>query len=289
MYLGGNGFYWVVSYHPEKPHVMEVRRGEAGTRAWTGAARASTTISTTGELGGLWRNAGRPPQRLFGVGFTAQGFDRSSPYLRMPDSFDPRAASSSRASATDEVIGDFGLVGGGAAGLEIDRYDLALGTPPHALLVATSTAALRQLPPLLGGDLRDAARHAAAARIPTCAPTSSTSATRGGGAVFSTGSIAWTRQPLAQRLRQQRRAHHGQRAAALRSTGAARLVATRRARCAGDRRPRPRPPHRAAARPPAAPRPSARAGGCRADRTRRAGPSRRRRPARSAPCRPRSA
>ena len=38
----------------------------------------------------------------------------------------------------DEVIGDFGLIGGGAAGLEIDRADERLGTPPHALVLATS-------------------------------------------------------------------------------------------------------------------------------------------------------
>ena len=41
-------------------------------------------------------------------------------------------------SAT-ERIGDFGLIGGGAAGWEIDRADHALGTPPHALVVATAT------------------------------------------------------------------------------------------------------------------------------------------------------
>ena len=29
----------------------------------------------------------------------------------------------------DELIGDFGLAAGGAAGIEIDRYDLTLGTP----------------------------------------------------------------------------------------------------------------------------------------------------------------
>ena len=45
-----------------------------------------------GEPGGLWRFRGRAPQWLVGVGFTAQGFDRNSPYRRMPDSFDPRAA-----------------------------------------------------------------------------------------------------------------------------------------------------------------------------------------------------
>jgi N,N-dimethylformamidase len=38
----------------------------------------------------------------------------------------------------DERIGDFGLIGGGAAGLEIDRADRALGTPPGAYLLASS-------------------------------------------------------------------------------------------------------------------------------------------------------
>jgi N,N-dimethylformamidase len=38
----------------------------------------------------------------------------------------------------EELIGDFGLVGGGAAGLELDRADPLLGTPPHALVLASS-------------------------------------------------------------------------------------------------------------------------------------------------------
>ena len=37
-----------------------------------------------------------------------------------------------------EIIGDFGLVYDGAAGLELDRYDLNLGTPPHTKIVAAS-------------------------------------------------------------------------------------------------------------------------------------------------------
>ena len=56
----------------------------------------------------------------------------------MPDARDPRAAFILDGIGADEVIGDFGLVGGGAAGYEIDRYDLALGTPPNSLLLATS-------------------------------------------------------------------------------------------------------------------------------------------------------
>lgn len=85
MYLGGNGFYWVTSYHPDKPHLIEVRKGEGGSRAWQ--ARAGEYYhSTTGERGGVWRNRARAPQKLVGVGFAAQGFDRSSYYRRIADS-----------------------------------------------------------------------------------------------------------------------------------------------------------------------------------------------------------
>ena len=32
MYMGGNGFYWRTSYHPELPGVIEMRRAEDGIR-----------------------------------------------------------------------------------------------------------------------------------------------------------------------------------------------------------------------------------------------------------------
>lgn len=38
----------------------------------------------------------------------------------------------------NQVIGDFGVLQAGAAGLEIDAVDPRLGTPPHALVVAQS-------------------------------------------------------------------------------------------------------------------------------------------------------
>lgn len=37
-----------------------------------------------------------------------------------------------------EIIGDEGLAYGAAAGIELDRYDLALGTPPHTKIIASS-------------------------------------------------------------------------------------------------------------------------------------------------------
>ena len=137
MYLGSNGFYWVTSWHPEKPWMIEVRKCEQGSRAWQ-AKPGEYYMATSGERGGLWRTRARAPQKLFGVGFTSEGFDRCCGFQQMADAADPRAAFIMDGVTRDEVIGDFGLAGGGAAGYEIDRYELALGTPPHALLLASS-------------------------------------------------------------------------------------------------------------------------------------------------------
>jgi N,N-dimethylformamidase len=38
----------------------------------------------------------------------------------------------------DEILGNFGCSGGGAAGFELDRADTRLGTPAHALVLASS-------------------------------------------------------------------------------------------------------------------------------------------------------
>lgn len=189
MYLGGNGFYWVTTYHPHKPHLIEVRRGENGSRAWQ-ARPGEYHHSTTGERGGLWRNRARAPQKLVGVGFTTEGFDVSSYYRRMPDSFDERAKFIFEGVGDEELIGNFGLLGGGAAGSELDRYDLALGTPPNALLLATSEEHSDNYPHVVEeimfmypgqGGTQDPGVRADMVYF----------ATRNGGGVFSTGSIAW--------------------------------------------------------------------------------------------------
>ena len=138
MYLGANGFYWVTTLD-SSGNSIEIRRW-AGTRYWE-AMPGEYHHSTTGEIGGLWRNRGRAPQKLVGVGFTAQGFDRNAPYRRAPDSFDSRAAFIFEGIGDDELIGNFpSLVQKfGAAGSELDRLDFALGTPAHALLLATAS------------------------------------------------------------------------------------------------------------------------------------------------------
>jgi N,N-dimethylformamidase beta subunit-like protein len=135
MYLGGNGFYWRVSFDPAHPGMIELRRAEDGTRAW--AEQPGQYYHATGEYGGLWRRIGRPPNALVGIGFIAQGFDASTYYRRTGASRDGRAAFLFK-GIEEEVIGDFGAWGNGAAGLEIDCYDASLGSPPHALVVASS-------------------------------------------------------------------------------------------------------------------------------------------------------
>lgn len=187
MYLGGNGFYWVTSINPQRPHVIEVRRA-AGTRAWM-AAPGEYHHSTTGEPGGLWRHRGRPPQRLVGVGFTGQGYDRSSPYRRLADSYDPRAAFIFE-GVGDEPIGDFGLHLGGAGGYEVDRADVQLGTPSHALHLASSyghsDSYQHAIEEVLEIDQLQGARTNPLVRADIVF-----FETPNGGAVFSVGSISW--------------------------------------------------------------------------------------------------
>jgi len=137
MYLGGNGFYWRIAFHSDRIGQIEIRRGISGTRTWEGEA-GENNLSFTGEPGGLWRSNGRAPQRLVGVGFDAQVFDRSTFYRRMPDSFNPRIAFAFEGIGSDDRIGDFGLRLGGAAGLEIDRADRTLGSAPNLLILATA-------------------------------------------------------------------------------------------------------------------------------------------------------
>ena len=190
MYMGGNGFYWVTPVDPTGTFI-EVRRRD-GTEHWQGAPGESHH-SLTGEPGGLWRFRGRAPQWLVGVGFTAQGFDRNSPFRRMPDSFDPRAAFVFEGIGDNELIGNHPslVLEFGAAGSELDRVDYAQGSPPHTLVLARSfghsdayqhvieevnTSNSEQggtVNPLVYADM-------AYVEYPN------------GGAVFSTSSIAWS-------------------------------------------------------------------------------------------------
>ena len=188
IYLGGNGFYWRVAFHTEMPGVIELRRAEDGSRPWD-MEPGAYYHAFTGEYGGMWRRVGRPPQRLLGVGFSASGFDLSRPYDRLPAADDPRAAFLFE-GVPETVIGAAGIAGGGAAGQEIDRHDEALGSPPHALIVARATGHTEEMM-VTKEDMPAANYMIGAPENPLCRADMVFFETGAGGAVFSTGSIAW--------------------------------------------------------------------------------------------------
>lgn len=191
MYLGGNGFYWVTSQDPERLHLIEVRRGPAGTRPSEGAA-GEGVHSTTGEPGGLWRQRGRGPNRLTGVGMTAQGWDEKAPgYRRMPDSHRPQAAFLFEGIGEDEVIGDFGLIMNGASGDELDRFDIGRGSPEDTLVVARSTGHSDYYQ-LAGEDLLATRPGVGGAVCEDVRSDMTLLRHEGGGWVFSVGSICFT-------------------------------------------------------------------------------------------------
>ena len=185
LYLGGNGFYWRVAFSDAWPGAIELRRAEDGVRNWQ-TEPGESYHSFTGEYGGLWRRLGRAPNELVGVGFAAQGFERATGYRRTKASYDSRAAWIFE-GVHDEMIGTSGL-GGGAAGQEVDNYNQALGSPSHALVLASATD--------FGADMtRTKEELDASIVVPSPDPVVRADIvffeTPAGGAVFSVGSIAW--------------------------------------------------------------------------------------------------
>ena len=158
-------------------------------RTWEGEP-GEHHLSFTGEPGGLWRSNRRPPQRLVGVGFSSTIFNRSTHYRRTAASRDARLSFVFEGIGDDERIGDFGLRGGGAVGMEIDRFDPALGAPPSSVVLASSED--------VGiGGLLSVEEFVTTTRALDGVQNGRVRAdmvffeTPGGGAVWSTGSIAW--------------------------------------------------------------------------------------------------
>lgn len=190
LYLGGNGWYWVTGLVSNDPLVVEIRRGHAGIRTWE-SLPGEVTLMSTGLPGGLWRHRGRAPQRLCGVGMAAQGWGQSEPYYRSASAVNPQWEWVFT-GVDEDPIGNYGEVMGGAAGDEIDRADQTLGTPPHAVILASSRdhtnfyqRALEEIPmnlPDHGGGQQDPEVRADIVYFKTPA----------GGEVFSTGSIAFS-------------------------------------------------------------------------------------------------
>ncbi|PWJ88551.1 N,N-dimethylformamidase [Mesorhizobium loti] len=194
-YLGGNGFYSVTSL-AEDGGMIEVRRPN-GTRPWS-SDPGEGHHALTGEPGGLWRFRGRAPQRLVGVGFTAQGWTSRDdcglprPYQQVAGRSHPLAAELLSGIGEGEAIGDFETLGLGigAAGDEVDRADATLGTPAHALVLATATGFSTDYQ-LVIDERRQVNEASMLAGDPQVRSDIVCFDTAAGGLVFSVGSMQW--------------------------------------------------------------------------------------------------
>jgi N,N-dimethylformamidase len=191
MYLGGNGFYWRISFSDKHPGVIECRRSEAGIRPWE-PGPGQFHHAFTGEYGGLWRRNGRPSAELTGLIMSSQGFDISEPYELTDAARDPRVNFMFEGidTTSGRKFGDFGLSGGGAAGLEIDRADYNLGTPSYAIVLGSSKSHT-DIYLMTPEDMLDPTPDMSGTQSDGIRADMVFFETRNGGAVFSTGSIAW--------------------------------------------------------------------------------------------------
>ena len=191
MYLGGNGFYWRISYSDECNGVIECRRSEAGIRPWEPGI-GQFHHAFTGEYGGLWRRNGRSSAELTGLVMSSQGFDISEPYELTEAASDPALSFLFEGidSCAGRMFGGFGLAGGGAAGLEIDRADVALGTPPHAIVLGSSKRHT-DIYLMTPEDLLDPTPDMTGTQSELIRSDIVYFRNDRGGGVFSVGSIAW--------------------------------------------------------------------------------------------------
>jgi N,N-dimethylformamidase len=183
VYFGGNGLYWVTSVDRARPYLIEVRKGGEGDfdERWIRPAPGESQHSTTLEIGGLWSRRGLPPRAFLGVEHAANVFEQAEGrwgFRRTQESSDSRY-SWIFAGIGEEVIGDFGLNLGSAAGYEMDAalpWEWGVGVERAVLARAESPAFLEPR------------------RLPTLRPVADVALTTfpGGGAVFAAGSITWT-------------------------------------------------------------------------------------------------
>jgi N,N-dimethylformamidase len=184
-YLGGNGFCWPAALDPGDPTVMEMRRGAGGIRLEGDAGEDH--LQLTGMPGGSWNARGRMQFAMVGVNWASTGMLEGVPYRRTPASFDPRVAHLFEGIGKDELIGEKGAFLGAAASYEVDFANVLMGTPTHALVIATARMPekLYYLPfPILealGSESKATRRRADMVYFETGK----------GGAVFSASSVGW--------------------------------------------------------------------------------------------------
>ncbi|KAL2826169.1 hypothetical protein BJY01DRAFT_262393 [Aspergillus pseudoustus] len=188
MYLGGNGFYWSCAIPSENLHRVEIRRGDQGVRAFT-MPGSDRVFSANGQIGLLWRTRGLAANRLVGVGCCAGGSGPGVPYKRTDAGRDKEFSWMFQGIAEDELLGTEGF-GGGASGDEIDKCDHGLGSPPNAVVVATSVGHPDEF-----GIFPEEVEYPMLKTVGTQTDEIRSDITYyeagGGGAVFSVGSINW--------------------------------------------------------------------------------------------------
>lgn len=173
MYLGGNGFDSSVSFAPDAEGHVELRR----RNPMFGTFGAGEQRDLQGNRVGFWAAQGLSGHELVGVAYQTEGFERNSAYCKIAAAGDPRAAWIFN-GVPDPIFGAHGNLGG-AAGLEIDATDMALGTPAHALILARSEGHAPSYHRSLDNPLRQPGAEMVFFE------------TAAGGAVFSVGSVAW--------------------------------------------------------------------------------------------------
>lgn len=184
IHLGGNAFYFVTSIFAEERHVIEVRRGYAGTIPWQ-SEPGELRQAATGEPGGIWRWRGRSAHGLLGTGTAAVTFGKGRPYIREAISHDQRFAWIFEGTDGVQIDARAELLGA-PAGFEVDAMRADLGTPADVVKLATATGfdpALTFGPSedvLSTGTKGEMESHIAYRRLD------------GGGRVFAAPSIAWT-------------------------------------------------------------------------------------------------
>ncbi len=91
---------------------------------------------------------------------------------------------------TEAKLGDYGCALGGAAGMEIDSASTALGTPAHALVVASSVEHSKVMN-LVVEEINAGFSGAYGGTWPAVRADITFFETPGGGAMWSTGSISY--------------------------------------------------------------------------------------------------
>lgn len=182
MYMGGNGYFWVTSYHAQLAGAIEVRK-----TLYPGIHPSYERRNAfDGEAAALWSDNGRRGEPLVGVGSVLPlPFEGSAAYERLPDSYNDRVRFIFD-GVEQTVFGDYGIIGDGAAGQETDMFSRELGSPLHALHLARSqdfTMPVTGYQGLVSDEYRS--------NVPMIRADMAFFETPQGGAVFSVGSMAW--------------------------------------------------------------------------------------------------